>query len=181
MTASNPDKAVLVVTATAQDIGAWNALVSQSAEFEGYALVGGRENDLTLSLLEGVPMIIQNITFRQGDITPKGQDEPRDYVSLELMVSPEFRPRFPRGFIVINDGSTGIYRQIIKRLARDGRIDLPGGPEDGDANTTRYDISLTIDGEPFSFTGVNIYCPQGLRPSEYKNPDGSDSVTWYIA
>ena len=177
-----PTAGVAVDLPTAQDLHLWNDLKGQSSEFEGYTVIGGKENELPLSLLEGVSFIIKNITFRLGDITPEGHDAPRDYVSVEIMVDPARRHLFPRGYLVINDGSTGIYRQMVKALSERGRIQLPDSlPEDGDANTTRYDVSFSEAGVPLTFTTVNIFCPTGVESSNYKNPDGSDAHTWYIA
>jgi hypothetical protein len=167
---------------TNADLALWNDLKRQSSEFEGYTVIGGKDNELSLSLLEGVPFILKAATFREGDITPAGHDRPRDYVSCEIMIDPAERYKFPRGYLVLNDGSTGIYRQVVKALAERGKIDLPGTlPEDGDANTTKYDLKFTEDGVPLVFAAVNIFCPTGLEPSDYKNTDGSDARTWYIA
>jgi hypothetical protein len=181
MTVDHSVSAVPVVMPTAQDVALWADLRKESSEFEGYSLIGGKENELPLTLLEGVPFIIKAITFRPGDIIPEGHKDPRDYASLEIMVDPAHRHKFPRGYLVLNDGSTGIYRQAVKLLAERGRVSLPEGtPEDGDANTTRYDVSFSSEGVPLTFAAVNVFCPEGLDPSDYKNPDGSDARTWYI-
>jgi hypothetical protein len=168
---------------TTQDLALWNELKKASSEFEGYTIIGGKENELPLTLLEHVDFIIKAATFRKGDITPKGHTEPRDYVSLEIMIDPVKRFMFPRGYLVLNDGSTGIYRQIVKALSERGRITLPDNlQEEGDANTTRFDVGFTDDdGNALTFTAVNIRCPDGIEFSRYKNEDGSDAVTPYIA
>jgi hypothetical protein len=148
----------------AQEMSEWDSLSAQSIEVEGYSQLGGKENELTLKLLEGVPFIIQNVTFRPGDITPEGHDGPRDYVSVECVVHPDHVSKFPRKYVIFNDGSTGIYRQCLMLLERREMVQLPTElPESGDANTTRYDISVTAQGEG-SVTFSRI-----------------DAQTWYLA
>lgn len=166
----------------AQDMSEWNSLLSTASEVEGYSLIGGKDNERTMAMLVGVPQLIKNVTFRVGDIIPAGQDHPRDFASVEVLIHPDHAARFPRKYAVYNDGSTGVYRDIIKRLAKDGIITLPDGPVSGDANTTIYDVALTDreDGKPVEFTNLNLYCPEGLRVSEYKNEDGSGAQTYYL-
>jgi hypothetical protein len=160
----------------------WDRLLSGAVEVAGYSLIGGKENEKTISLLEGVPFLIENVTFRPGDITPDGQDGPRDYVSVECLVAPQYRNRFPRAHVVFNDGSTGIYRNIVKELAKRDYVTLPEGPEDGEANTTRYDVSFSSgEDQPVTFPRINIFCPEGLRKSEYSRKGAPDGTTWYIA
>jgi len=161
----------------------WDALSDQSIEIVGYSQYGGKDNDRKLDALIGVPLIVENVIMRAGDITPPGMKKPRDYASMEILVHPAYASRFPRSRVIVNDGSTGLYRQMVGALAVRGLVNLPDGlPEEGDANTTRYDVSFSAaDGTPAKFTGVNVRCPEGLRKSEYPGPDGSPSVTWYFA
>lgn len=174
-----------------RDMREWEEATSGAAEVIGHSLYGGKENDKKLDSLVGVPFVITHMSFREGDIIPalgtllpdgkRDKETPRDYVSVEILIHPRFTPAFNRKYVVFNDGSTGIYRQILKFL--EGRGDFEPNvnlPEDGDANTTRYDVSLSDGpGEPAEFEG-NLKCPEGLRKSEYKGPAG-DSVTWYLA
>lgn len=163
----------------------WNRLAQVAIEVEGYTLIGGKENENTLNMLVDVPFIIQNLTFRKGDITPKGHDGPRDYVSVEVMIHPAFAYKFPRRYVIFNDGGTGIYRQALQLLERRGAFAPdPSLPVEGEANSTAYDISLSEpddDSSAVTFAGVNAICPEGVRKSEYPNEDGSTATTWYLA
>lgn len=160
----------------------WDAANTGAAEVMGFSLYGGKENDNTLDALVGVPFSVLTITFREGDIKVDKEDErARDYVSLEILVHPAYAHKFNRKYVVFNDGSTGIYRQIVKFLAARGDISLDESlPESGDAHTTRYDVSFS-DGpdEPAVFVG-KLKAPEGLRKSEYDGPTGK-AVTWYLA
>lgn len=164
-----------------REMAEWNAEVSEAMEVEGYSLYGGKENDRKLDALVGVPFLIKTATFRPGDITPKGQSEPRDYVSVECLIRPDYASKFTRKYVVFNDGSTGIYRQIVAALAARDLVELNEDlPETGDANTTRYDVSFATDENGVQFD-IKLLCPEGLRKSDYKQPDGSPAVTWYLA
>jgi hypothetical protein len=161
----------------------WDQGVAQAMEIEGYSLYGGTDNDRKLDSLVGTPFLLKNATFRQGDITPQGATEPRDYVSCEVLIHPDHAAKFPRKYVVFNDGSTGIYRQIVAAVAAKGLTDLDmNKPEAGDANTTRFDVSFSTDGESTEFHGLNIFAPEGLRKSDYPNEFGGGSATtWYLA
>jgi hypothetical protein len=161
----------------------WNAQVANAIEIEGYSLYGGKENDKVLDALIDVPFLIKNVTFRLGDIIPDGADEARDYVSVECLIRPDHAYKFARRYVVFNDGSTGIYRQIVAALASRDLVALDESlPESGDANTTRYDVSFSnpVNGDT-AFYGVNVLCPEGLRKSDYETPGKGQSVTWYLA
>jgi hypothetical protein len=166
-----------------REMQAWNAKLQGAIVIEGYDLIGGKENEAKLDLLIGVPLLIHNAIFRRGDITPAGWAGPRDYVSCELEVRPDHAHKFPRATMVVNDGSTGIYRQVVAALVERGMVNVPENmPEEGEANSTRYDVSFTdTDNDHREFRDVKIYCPVGFRASDYKNPDGSDGRTWYLA
>jgi hypothetical protein len=173
-----------------QDMAEWNNAVSDAIEVEGYTLIGGKENDKTLALLIGVPFLIKNATFRKGDVVPDGKTEPVDYVSLECLIHPGYASLFPRKYIVFNDGSTGIYRQVVGALAMRGVIELDETlPEDGPAHETRLDYSPTLGYDAserpdhITYEGLNLYCPEGVRFSEYTTPgkDKQTSKTWYLA
>jgi hypothetical protein len=184
-----PDPTGGYVTRAARDAKQWDMEVGNALEVEGYSLIGGRENERTLDALIDTAFVTRHATFRQGDITPDGAASPRDYVSLEILVNPDDSHRFPRKYVVFNDGSTGIYRQIVAALAMEGMVELPEGlPEAGDANTTRYDVSFSgpetdEHGERIAREfDIRIYCPEGLRRSDYTNEFGGGSATtWYLA
>jgi hypothetical protein len=181
MTIENTAPAQVAVQLPDRELAEWNEANQDAAEVRGYSLYGGKENDNKLDALLNIPFVITHMTFREGDITPAGKKQPRDYVSCEILVHPAYAHKFNRKYVVFNDGSTGIYRQIVAFLAERGDIDLNETlPESGDANTTRYDVSLsTGPDDPAEFKG-NLRCPEGLRKSEYKGPAG-DSITWYLA
>jgi hypothetical protein len=171
-------------TMHSREMAEWNAQVSDAIEIEGYSLYGGKENDKTLDELVGVPFIIKNVTFRHGDIIPEGQKEARDYVSAECLIRPDHAHKFNRRYVVFNDGSSGIYRQIVAALAARDMVELDDNlPETGDANTTRYDVSFsdgTEDGS-ITFPDIRLFCPEGLRASDYQTPRGTQARTWYLA
>jgi hypothetical protein len=162
----------------------WELENRDAMEVEGYSLYGGKDNDRKLDALVGVPFLIKAVTFRMGDITPDGQTEPRDYVSVECLIHPMHAHRFERKYVVFNDGSTGIYRQIVAALALNGYVELNEDlPEKGHANTTRYDASFSADNSESGGTefALKLRAPEGLRKSAYDNPDGSEGFTWFLA
>lgn len=173
------------------DVAEWMAETAEAIEIEGYTQFGGKENEKTLDELIGVPFLIKSATFRHGDITPRGWAFARDYVSCEVLISPAHAHKFPRKYVVFNDGSTGIYRQIVAALVARDLVQVPQDlPEEGPAHETRYDVSFSrsepnSEGEtiwyPREFP-VKLLCPEGLRKSDYDNPaGGGKSTTWYLA
>jgi hypothetical protein len=162
-------------------VNEWENARHAADEVIGYSLVGGRENDETLDSLTGVPIIIENITIRLGDVIPPGHKTPRNYVSVEALIHPDYQSLFKRPRVVFNDGSTGIYRQLIKYLEGKGYVKCDESlPEEGEANATRYDVPFVADAaQPLSFE-VRLFAPEGLRKSEYTGPAG-DATTWYLA
>jgi hypothetical protein len=190
MTVEIPGQAGLAYEPSQAEMDEWNANVSDAIEVEGYSLYGGKENDHTLDSLVGVPFVIKHVTFRHGDIIPDGMKTPRDYVSVEALIHPKFVHAFPRRYVVFNDGSTGIYRQIVAALVATGQATVPDDmPEEGGSNATRYDVSYSrpIQNADESITWsapefkIHILCPEGLRRSDYTAPNGVDAVTWYLA
>jgi hypothetical protein len=167
---------------------------------EGFTLQKIKSN------LVNVPFVIINTTFRDGIMRQvKGQTEPRptNYLSLELYVAdaPTLARHISMGrlaasiasqivpdeALVINDGSTGIARQVTRILHLNGKIEVPEGDEVGPMGQSRYDTyrmdwlrGQNTEGDtevPFI-----IACPRGLRVSDYEsdyNPDGGS--TYYIA
>lgn len=173
-----------------REMDEWNANVSDAIEVEGYSLFGGKENDRALDSLVGIPFLVKHVTFRHGDIVPpKGNvydgKSARDYVSVEVLIHPEHAHKFPRRYVVFNDGSTGIYRQLVAALTSQGLITANESlPEEGGANETRYDLPLSKpseDGwEPAEYK-IHILAPEGLRKSEYAVPGAGQAITWYLA
>lgn len=198
----------------------WKELTADADEVLGYELA----KDELLDALVGVPFIITQLSFRPG-ITRKTEqgDKQFAFVSIECVIAPasELRiakinvarktaglpsiesladlPFGPDDHVIFNDGSTGIYRQIVQYLATkkyitlvkegqevisNGRIgetslDLPPGDwHDVHAGHMRFDL----DRFGIYTVHVRLLCPRGLRLSKYQNeynPDGSK--TRYIA
>lgn len=173
-----------------RDLAEWNAETADAIEIEGYTQYGGKENEKTLDALVGVPFLIKTVHFRHGDITPDGWPHARDYVSCEVLIRPDFASQFPRKYVIFNDGSTGIYRQIVAALVARDMVNVPDNlPEEGPAHETRYDVSFSeqrsdTDGKEVWTSrefAVRLLCPEGLRKSKYANPKGgADATTWYL-
>lgn len=153
--------------------------------------------------LEGIPFAIVEITVRDGKPRDK---KPTNYASLCVVTADvaTLTHRIRSGFLkadwplspnttyVINDGSTGIYRQVIAFLHEKAKlIDIgPVGKETGggvgESPYDRYRGEWVRGKEEAEkgFHGRPIWlCPRGLRRSEYVNEStGSDgATTWYIA
>ena len=184
---------------TAEPLSWWD---EQSDEVEGYDLV----KDEALLSLVGVPFKVTSVTFREG-VQRKDVPYRDDYVSLELTVAPpevlaatadriatrRKAHELPVDGIaraeeqlVINDGSTGIYRQIVQYLDAKNLINLPAGELEGEKGSTVLDLprSEWVAGADEATKGIDIglKCSRGLRFSDYNNPYGADkSRTWYIA
>jgi hypothetical protein len=174
----------------------------EADEVEGYDLV----KDEALMSLVGVPFKITSATFRDG-IQNKERAYRDDYVSLELTVAPpevlsdtanRIQSRrttynlplmgmaHAEEQLVINDGSTGIYRQIVQYLAAKNHLVLPEGEEEGEKGHSIFDLPRTewLAGAELATDGIDIAlkCSRGLRFSDYDNPYGPDKArTWYIA
>lgn len=173
-------------------------------DVEGYDLL----KDAALFQLVGVPFMGTKVIFREG-VLRKGNDYRDDYASLELRVAPESIIKAslvrivtrrnahkipseslmaePDEQLVLNDGSTGIYRQIVQYLVMKGHVTLPEGPEEGEKGDSIYDLprSQWLTGAEQASEGIDIKlkCSRGLRFSEYKNEYTGDEEarTWYIA
>jgi hypothetical protein len=124
---------------------------------------------------------------RRGNLGPMAK------VDGELVVE-------PGEMIVINDGSTGIRRQLVQILQAQGRLDVGHEKmaEEGKLNESRYDLpwcekkgdklvpvwksfstSVVQGGVSVPFFTLDINLPKGFRPSEYEN-DSGDNVTYYL-
>lgn len=185
------------------------------------AVVSDGHDLLDKDRLVEIPFIITAIVYRDGVMRKAAQnnklvDVPTNYVSVECVVGDKFslhalvtrKPRLldrvkvlePNERIVINDGSTGICRQVTAYLHQNGAIDLPEGPIDGPAGESRYDTYradwqgsvvplVDYDGVPhksvrFELGGTGVapafLIKRGLRVSEYEN-NGQPAGTYYLA
>jgi hypothetical protein len=177
-------------------------------EVEGSDLL----RDEALYDVVGVPFMGFKAIYRDG-VQRKGAEWRDDYVSLELRVAPlqsimanltRIQTR-RRSFnvpvlttdqisliageqLVLNDGSTGLYRQITEYLAAKELIKLPEGDEQGEKGDTIFDLprSQWLAGAEDATVGIDIRlrCSRGLRYSEYSNEftgDNEKARTWYIA
>jgi hypothetical protein len=178
------------------DLTWWDA--GDADEIEGHDLV----RDEALFSLVGVPFMITRFTFHDG-IQRKGQDYRDDFVSVELRIAPaslitarlragrlsaESAAKVQPGeMLVVNDGSTGIYRQALQYLAAKQLIILPDGAEAGEKGETIWDLprSEWVEGAEAGSKGIDVAlrCARGLRYSEYSNTfTGDDKArTWYLA
>lgn len=151
-----------------------------------------------LDALEGVPFRITRLVFRRGI---------NHMVSVEAVIAPEevlkrrrigiaSLPFEPLSQIVFNDGSTGIYRQLIEYLVARDYIEIDDDkPVNGPMGESRYDVRADDftnikagvmrykeDGEFEYSINVRLDCPRGLRISEYENDaNPSGSKTRYLA
>jgi hypothetical protein len=165
----------------------------------GHTLEKNRDN------LIGVPFVITGVTVRDGVPAKNGKEVTlTNYLSLECVVADQatltqmarmgrllpaqLNNLIPNELIVINDGSTGIARQVIALLHQVGRIQVPEGDEGGEDGASRYDVHRTKwlrgfnpDVYDTEFK-IIIQCPRGLRKSEYTNAFAADgAVTYYLA
>lgn len=190
----------------------WDELVSESSQVIGYDLV----KDELLDDMVGVPFLIIKATFTRG-IMRQGIAYVPAKVSCECITAPDLNLRKinmarktndlplvddiedlpePNSMFVFNDGSTGIYRQIVEFLESSGRIVLPEGNRNGKMGQSILDLppsqwarildenEFWLDDEGFMrYQGnMRLYCPRGVRLSKYENeynPDGSK--TRYLA
>jgi hypothetical protein len=178
----------------------WDAEVSRADAVAGHDLA---KDDL-LDALVGVPFMITRLTFRKGMKRKDGVQAA--YASCETVIGSDQAlrrrrvnmqdlPFEPGGQVIFNDGSTGIYRQVVEYLAAKGMISLPEGATKGAYGESIFDTppigwtevhdgELTFDDDGWADYAVNIrlVCPRGLRVSEYENeynPNGSK--TRYLA
>lgn len=171
--------------------------------------------------LVGIPFIITKVTFQLPDEELNKDNDVKDYVSLEIQIAPEefiaqnikrkavpyqgsvegwvesygYRPN---DYLVLNDGSKGIRRQIVEALQNSGMIDigpLTGTKQDFDrpwAEWVRFDQAEQHkqDGEPVdvpSFSkgshGDDLAMPvlMGLRESRDPDAPTAHSSTFYLS
>lgn len=132
--------------------------------------------------LEGEPFVITGITFRPSGLSDRG------YVSVEIMAR-------DAGRVVVNDGSTGIRRQLLtwclsKGLARPLERDN-GTMPDGDASHTNFDWQPPCESRfdtngdlVVRVSGLRLHAPRGTRVSRYEWQDDDGKMrpgyTWYL-
>lgn len=205
--ADEKETSEVVITGSVQEVAPYNPGMDTWGDLTGGAdQVLGHDlaKDDLLDALENVPFVITRVVFRKGVVK---NGEQAAYASCEIVVAPEEvlkkrrvnldnLPFEPGSQVIFNDGSTGIYRQIVAYLAATGRISIPGTlPEQGAYGESRYDVpptewehfhagTVTFDGDGFPcYTiDVRLSCPRGLRLSEYTNDyNPSGSKTRYLA
>lgn len=123
--------------------------------------------------LVGVPFFVTHVTFNPGKNNS-------DFASLEITPQ-DGEPS------VINDGGTGIRRQIVQMLASKGLVD-PGdaviGPNGEAFNPLDNPVSEWRKGQDIAhnpgFGPFHFLIPRGTRISTYTNEHG-DSETWYLS
>jgi hypothetical protein len=177
----------------------WNDLVSEGVAIQGATLL----KEESLDGLVGVPFVITKIVFRK-EVTGW-------YTSSEAVIAPddEIRKLIKRGrlkeetmsvdpgeTIVINDGSTGIYRQLVKYLhvmgyivattgditenAPKGESTWDTGPDEWAENRTGYVTGSGEEAESVAFH-TRLVCGRGIRKSEYSNKFTKEATTRYLA
>jgi hypothetical protein len=187
----------------------WQSLLGRSAEILGYDLA----KDDSADDLVGVPFIITRVVFRPGVMRNKVQAA---YVSCEIRVSPHLDLRLintrressrlpkvtslddlpfgPDSHVVFNDGSTGVYRDVMRTLVLQGYVTLKEPVvESGAYGESSFDSSPAewvsiVHGESTDIDGfagytapVAVYCPRGLRLSLYENDYTQTGKTRYLA
>ena len=143
------------------EAGQWDALSDQADTVFGFDLA----KDELADALCGVEFIVVAMTFRPGIIRDALQYA---YVSLETVISPRLHiarvnmgrrgsggrdaglpdlttlddlPFEPGSHVVINDGSTGIYRQAVQYLCAKQFISLPDPiTEGGEHGKSTFDL-----------------------------------------
>lgn len=187
----------------------WESLAAQADEILGYDLA----RDETADDLVGVPFMLTRVIFRPGAMRNKVQAA---YVSCEVRTAPHLDARLinarressrlprladldslafgPDSHVVFNDGSTGVYRQVVKYLAGKEYITLkapvieagPYGESSFDqppsdwANVTHGEVRFTEDGFATYIADVLLFCPRGLRLSLYENDYTQTGKTRYL-
>lgn len=186
----------------------WDTLTEGADEVLGHDLA----KDAILDALVGVPFMITRVTFQESD---KGHRE--NYVTCECVIAPRDQlerrrvnlstlPFDPGDHVVFNDGSTGIYRQIVAYLYGKGFISLPDPVVNAghsptwnkDRGAMEYECSFdlppsqwadvnagemryTPSGTGFYQANVRILAKRGIRLSEYDSEEYGEAKTRYLA
>lgn len=181
----------------------WNTLQAEAIDLGGADLL---DKDF-IDYLVKVPHTIVKVCFYQGKALKNGHDgafcTPTAMIAPEDVLAKKFKgnekcsnwtglPFDPEDIVVYNDGSTGLYRQVVKCLHNSGYIQLPDPViEGGGSGESTYDLhpgkwaGITGDRtrarelprkEDNSWGGlefnIRISAPRGIRYSEYDGPDG---------
>ncbi len=179
----------------------WNQLVTEADEIRGYRLLKDEE----LDTLVGVPFIITKLINRLGEATGNGHEGA--YFSHEVVVAPEdILAKYVKDLskiavtagehVVFNDGSTGIYRQIVQYLMGHGFIELPtpvivngkSGESTLDLPPEKWvnfnpelgDLQFDKGGRALYTAHVRISCPRGIRLSGYDAGGIGKAKTRYL-
>lgn len=123
----------------------------------------------------------------------------RNSIAPEAMVDGQLIVE-PGEYIVVNDGGTGVRRQILEMMETEGRVDLghPKMPKTGKLGESRYDLpwcqkkgdtlvpvwksfaTSVLEGEiSVPYFAVELILPKGFRPSQYENEQG-ENTTYYL-
>jgi hypothetical protein len=187
----------------------WNTLIDSADEILGYDLA----RDETADDLVGVPFLMTRLIFRPGVLRDKLRAA---YVSCEVRIAPHLDIRTvnsrregsrlpklesleslafgPDSHVVFNDGSTGVYRQMVKYLAAKGFITLKDpvieagsygessfdSPPSGWADVHTGESQFDPDGFMGFDSAIRLFCPRGLRLSLYENDYTQTGKTRYI-
>jgi hypothetical protein len=179
----------------------WNQLVNEADEVQGYRLLKDEEFDT----LVGVPFVITKLINRQGEAIGNGHEGA--YFSHEAVIAPEdVLNKFvkdlskiavaPGEHVVFNDGSTGIYRQIVQYLVGHGFIELPSpvivNGKSGEStfdlppekwanfNPNAGDLRFDVNGAAIYTAHVRISCARGTRVSGYDAEGIGKAQTRYL-
>lgn len=179
-------------------------------EFVDFVETGGALIDP--AVLEGVPFGILSVTYREGFTRAiRGQSFKGDYVSMEIMVADEKalnesgvdwknRGIKPLDIRILNDGGTGIRRQMTRYLhvrsyAVVTIVNEDDIKESGKLGESDFDMPFSLwheylKGEKFKANDQSwvyevqfdrmVVANRGTRGSEYENENGK-SKTWYLA
>lgn len=187
--------------------------IQNAYEIESSGLDVDIFKDEKLDSLVGVPFLIVAGTYRERF----ADDKLSDFVTMLAIIADENtlakrhvrvrgdEPWFPMQTIGINDGSTGIRRQLTAILHAQGAIRVieegsvlveSGGRGEvsydrlvsqwddwsGGEHTIKVDKNSGRELSTFDFALENgIYCPRGIRLSTYKNKYGKMTTTRYLA
>lgn len=179
-------------------------------EFVDFVETGGTLIDP--KVLEGIPFGIISVAYREGFTREiKGQKFKGDYASLELMIADEAtlnacgadwknRGIKPLDIRILNDGGTGIRRQMTRYLHVRSYAQVTSATEEtvvesGKLGESDFDIPMGqwvkyIKGELTTAEDkTNVYevefnrmviANRGTRASTYENENGKNT-TWYLA
>jgi hypothetical protein len=149
----------------------FESLLTGADVVKGHRLIKSEDK---AAALVGTPFVITHVRFNPG----KGTS---GFMASIECVTQDSEP------VVFNDGSTGVYRQVVAYLESKGLVELPDGPASGPAGESRFDAPLAQWRKPKRADevgqergfDVRLVCPRGLRTSEYEGPAGM-ATTYYL-